>query len=584
MTEPVRRWSNAEIADIMYRIGDLVEVSEKEGPFQVRAYRRAADNIRHMEEDIVRVWQDGRLEEIPGVGKAIAKKIDELMRTGHLRFLEKLEEEVPSGVVDMLAIPGVGPKKARLFWQRLGITGIEELKRAAEEGKLRSLPGMGKKSEQRILEGIAALQSIPDRIPLGTARPLALEILDALRRGLPDLVLRAELAGSARRWRETVGDLDILVASRDPMPIMDAFASLPQVGEVLLKGETKTSVRLQNGLQVDLRVLPPERWGTGLQYFTGSKAHNVALRGLALDLGWSLSEYALKRTDTGEERLCATEEEVYGLLGLPWIPPELREDRGEIQAAQEGRLPRLVEISDLRGQLHAHTDWSDGRVTLEEMAEAARSRGYEYFLISDHSVGLGMANGLDASRLREQHRLIESLNRRWDDFRLLSGIEVEVKADGSLDLPDDVLAELDVVVAAVHSGLNQDRETLTRRAIAALRNPHVDILAHPTGRLLGKRKGGDFDMEAILREAARLGKIVEVNAQPSRLDLDDVHVRRAMELGVKISISSDAHRPSDLDNVIYGVATARRGWAEPENVVNTWPLRELMEWIGKDRS
>ncbi len=579
MIEPVRWWSNAEIADIMDRIGDLVEVSEKEGPFQVRAYHRAADNIRHLEEDIVRVWQDDRLENIPGVGKAIAKKIDELMRTGHLRFLENLEQEVPSGVLDMLSIPGVGSKKARLFWQSLGITGVEELKKAAEEGKLRTLPGMGKKSEQRILEGIAALQSIPDRIPLGIARPLALGMLDALREALPDVILKSELAGSARRWRETVGDLDLLVAATDPMPIMDAFSNLHQVKEVLLKGETKTSVRLQNGLQVDLRVLPLERWGTALQYFTGSKAHNVALRGLALDMGWSLSEYALKRTDTGEERLCTTEEEVYELLGLPWIPPELREDRGEIQAAQEKRLPRLVEVSDLRGQLHGHSDWSDGRATLEEMAEAARSRGYEYFLISDHSVGLGMTNGLDAGRLREQRKLIDSLNRRWSDFRILAGIEVEVKADGSLGLPDEALAELDVVVAAVHTGLNQDRKTLTHRAIAALRNPNVDILAHPTGRLLGKRKGGDFDMEAILQEAAHLGKIVEVNSQPSRLDLNDVNVRRAMEIGVRISISSDAHRPSDLDNIVYGVATARRGWAEPENVVNTWPLRRLLEWI-----
>ena len=581
MGEPMRRWSNAEIADIMDRIGDLVEVSEKEGPFQVRAYHRAADNIRHLEEDIVRVWQDGRLENIPGVGKAIAKKIDELMRTGHLHFLESLEQEVPSGVLDMLAIPGVGSKKARLFWQSLDITGVEELKKAAEEGKLRALPGMGKKSEQRILEGIAALQSIPDRIPLGIARPMALGMLDALREALPDVILKSELAGSARRWRETVGDLDILVAATDSMPIMDAFSSLPQVKEILLKGETKTSVRLQNGLQVDLRVLPPERWGTALQYFTGSKAHNVALRGLALDMGWSLSEYALKRTDTGEERLCATEEEVYELLGLPWIPPELREDRGEIQAAQEKRLPRLVEVSDLRGQLHGHSDWSDGRATLEEMAEAARSRGYEYFLISDHSVGLGMTNGLDAGRLRGQRKLIDSLNRRWSDFRILAGVEVEVKADGSLGLPDEALAELDVVVAAVHTGLNQDRETLTHRAIAALRNPNVDILAHPTGRLLGKRKGGDFDIEAILREAAHFGKIVEVNSQPSRLDLNDVNVRRAMEIGVKISISSDAHRPSDLDNIVYGVATARRGWAEPENVVNTWPLQRLLEWIKK---
>ena len=577
--QPVRPWTNSEIADIFDRIGDLVEISEKEGPFQVRAYHRAADNIRHLDGDIVRIWQEGALEEIPGVGKAIAKKIDELMRTGRLHFLEELEKEVPPGVLDMLQIPGVGPKKARLFWKSLGITSIEELKKAAEAGKLRTLPGMGAKSEAKILEGIAILQSLPDRIPLGEARPLAERMIEQLRELDEEVVEKISLAGSARRWRETVGDLDILVASTMPGPVMDKFSSLPEVAEVMLKGETKTSVRLHNGLQVDLRVLEPKRWGTGLQYFTGSKAHNIALRNLALDQGWSLSEYALKRVDTGQEKLCPTEEEVYETLGLPWIPPELREDRGEIKAAMEGKLPRLLKLSDLRGDLHSHTTWSDGSHTIEQMAEAARSRGFSYLAITDHSTGLGVVSGVGESELEEQRRIVDELNSRWSDFRLLLGVEVEVMADGSLALSDEVLSRLDVVIAAVHSGLNQDRDTLTGRAISALRNPHVDILAHPTGRLLGKRKGGDFDMEAIFREAAKLGKVIEVNSSPWRLDLNDVLVRRAVELGVKISIDSDAHKPSGFDDLIYGVKTARRGWVEPENVINTWPLDRVIAWL-----
>lgn len=577
--QPVRPWTNAEIADIMDRIGDLVEVSEKEGPFQVRAYHRAADNIRHLDGDIVRIWQEGALEDIPGVGKAIAKKIDELMRTGHLRFLEELEKEVPPGVLDMLGVPGIGPKRARMFWKKLGITSVEELKKAAESGKLRTLPGMGAKSERKILEGIALLQSIPDRIPLGEARPLAERIIEELERLGPEIVEKISLAGSARRWRETVGDLDILVASTNPQPVMDEFVSLPEVSEVMLKGETKTSVRLHNGLQVDLRVLEPERWGTGLQYFTGSRAHNIALRNLALEQGWSLSEYALKRVDTGEEKLCSTEEEVYETLGLPWITPELREDRGEIKAALEGSLPHLVDLSDLKGDLHSHTTWSDGSYSIEQMAEAARDRGFSYHAITDHSTGLGVVQGVDGDRLEAQRRIVDGLNKKWKDFRLLLGVEVEVMADGSLALPDEVLARLDVVIAAVHSGLNQERETLTERAILALRNPNVDILAHPTGRLLGRRKGGNFDMEAILQEAARLGKAIEVNSSPWRLDLNDVFVRRAMELGVKISINSDAHKVSGLDDLLYGVKTARRGWAEPENVINTWPLERLLDWL-----
>jgi len=361
---------------------------------------------------------------------------------------------------------------------------------------------------------------------------------------------------------------------------MEAFVSLPQVGEVSPRGPTKTSVILHNGLQVDLRVLPPERYGSLLQYFTGSKAHNVALRGLAQSQGLSLSEYGFKRGE--EEIICAEEEEVYGALGLPWIPPELREDRGEIEAAQGGALPELIELADIQGDLHIHTDWSDGAVSLAQMAEAARARGYRYAVISDHSHGLGVAGGLTAERLREQRAEIDRLNEGFSDFRLLQGAEVEIKADGSLDFPDEVLAELDVVIASLHSGLRQERERITARLVSAMRNPHVDIIGHPLGRIIGQREESAVDIDAVLEVAAETGTIMEINAIPARLDLDDVHIRRAIEMGVKLAINSDAHNVDSLAAMAYGVATARRGWAEARDVVNTLPLDELLRLVAKE--
>jgi DNA polymerase (family 10) len=387
--------------------------------------------------------------------------------------------------------------------------------------------------------------------------------------------------------RETVGDMDLLVATEEPEPVMTRFRELPQVAEVLLSGPTKTSIRTDEGLQVDLRVLEPARWGTALQYFTGSQAHNIRLRGLALERGLSLSEYALKREDdadeyTRSEILCATEEEVYAAVGLPLIPPELREDRGEIEAALAGHLPDLVELEDLKGDLQFHTTWSDGRQGLLEMAQAARARGLEYALVTDHSLSLGIARGLSAEDLRRQRAEVEEVNRRMGGtFRLLAGVEVEVRADGALDLPDGVLAELDLVVAAVHSGLRQGREQFTARMLAAMRNPHVDVIAHPTGRLIGEREGADLDMEPVMRAAAETGTALEVNAYPRRLDLDDVHVRRAIELGVKLAINSDAHDVSSFALLPLGVATARRGWAQPADVINTWSVNRLLDWAAR---
>ncbi len=578
--------TNQEVARIFATMADILAI-QGENPYRINAYRRAAENVAALGQPLETLWREGALDTVPSIGETLAGKIDELLRTGSLAAYEKLRAQVPAGVLDMLQVSDVGPKRAALFWKELGLTSIDALEAAARAGHLAGLPGMGAKSEQKVLAGIEALKRRSGRLPLGVAWLLARAMLEALSDG-PGVVQVAP-AGSLRRMRETVGDIDLLVAprqapspgaaQRDAEKIMAYFCALPQVAEVLLSGPTKTSVRTHEGLQVDLRALELARWGTALQYFTGSQAHNVHLRGLALDRGFSLSEYALKRSD-GSELLCATEEEVYAALGLPLIPPELREDRGEIEAALEGRLPDLVHLRNLRGDLHAHSTWSDGRNSLLDMAHAAHERGLDYLLVADHSQSLGIANGLSVERLREQHAEIEALNAQLaGEFRLLAGSEVEIRADGSLDFPDEVLAELDVVVASLHSGQRQARETVTARMLAAIHNPHVDIIAHPTGREIEQREGADLDMEAVFHAAAETGTVLEVNAHPERLDLGDAHVRRALELGVKLAISSDAHSTADFDWLPLGVATARRGWATAADVVNTWPVERLLKWV-----
>jgi DNA polymerase (family 10) len=567
--------TNREIADIFKRIGDMMDILG-ENRFKVIAYRRAAENILALGQDIRAYWQAGTLQEIPGIGPAIADKIDELLTTGRLEFYERLQDQVPPGVVSLLEIPDVGPKTAKLLWDELGLQSVAEVEAAARAGHLRTLKGMGARSEAKILAGIEALYRRSDRIPLGTAWPVAADLLEGLRTHCPELV-DATVAGSLRRMRATIGDIDLLAASGASAAVMRAFTGHPRVAEVLLSGETKTSVRLHNGLQVDLRVLEPERWGAALQYFTGSQAHNVRVREIAQRQGLSLSEYGFKRQD-GSEILCPAESDVYETLGLSWIPPELREDRGEIQAASSGDLPRLVEWDDILGDLHAHTDWSDGAGTLAEMAEAARAKGYRYLVISDHTQSLGVANGLTPERLRAQRAEIDALNGQWDDFALLQGCELEIKADGSLDFPDEVLAGLDFVVASVHTSLRQDRDQITTRVIKALHHPYVDVIGHPSGRILGQREESAVDLDAIIRAAAATGTALEVNSIPNRLDLDDAHARRALELGVKLAINSDAHHPGGLDSLPYGLATARRGWATAPDVLNTLTLDEIRAW------
>lgn len=569
---------NRQVAEIFDVMADLLDI-QGANYHRVMAYRRAAENIAALGRPLEEVWHSGELESIPGIGATLAAKIDELMRTGELEAYEELKAQVPAGVVEMLRIPGIGPKSASKFWRELGIESIEALGRAAEAGRLRELHGFGTKTEQNILDGIESLEHRTGRTRLGDAWPLAERMLAALAE-VPG-VIRAAPAGSLRRMHETVGDLDLLVASEDPVPVMKCFRQLPQVKEILVSGRTKTSVRTHEGLQVDLRVLEPQRWGTALQYFTGSQAHNIRLRGLAIEQGLSLSEYALKRED-GSEILCDSEDKLYRTLGLPFIPPELREDRGEINAAQEERLPDLVKLEDLRGDFQFHTTWSDGHHSLLAMAQAAQSLGLEYALVTDHSHGLGIVRGLDADRLREQQAEVEAVNEQLEGrFRLLAGIEVEVRGDGDLDLPNQVLAGLDVVVAAVHGGLRQSQERLTARMLQAIHNPHVDIIAHPTGRLIGERSGGDFDMEAIFHAAAETGTALEINAHPARLDLDDVRARRAAELGVNLVISSDAHDVTDFALLRFGVATARRGWVTAPQVLNSRPLESLLSWASR---
>jgi DNA polymerase (family 10) len=570
---------NKAVADIFASMADILAI-QGESFHRVLAYRKAAENVSALSQPVEEIWRAGELRSIPGIGETLEAKIDELLRTGKVEAYEKLRQQVPDGVVAMLEVPDVGPKRAALFWRELGVESVEALEKAARAGQLQALPGMGAKSEQKVLAGIEALKRRSGRTPLGVALPLAEAMLSTLR-GV-DGVVQAAPAGSLRRRRETVGDLDLLVASEDPEPVMARFRELPQVAEVLLSGLTKTSIRTGDGFQVDLRVLEPQRWGTALQYFTGSQGHNVHLRQLALERGFSLSEYALHRQEEeGGDVLCSSEEEVYSTLGLPYIPPELREDRGEIEAGLAGRLPRLVELADLKGDFQFHTTGSDGQNSLLEMAEAAQAAGLEYALVTDHSFGLGVARGQDAEGLRRQREEIDEVNRQMaPGFRVLAGTEVEIRSDGSLDFPDEVLAQLDLVVAAAHSGLRQEREKYTARILAAIRNPHVDVIAHPTGRLIGEREGADLDVEAVLRAAAETGTALEINAHPSRLDLRDLHIRRAIELGVKLAISSDSHNVSGFSVLPFGVATARRGWAEAGDLINSLSAEEVLDWAG----
>ena len=571
-----KRVSNKQLADIFTHIADLLEI-KGEVVYKTLAYRRAAENLTELGRDAYDVWQEGKLTDIPGVGKAIADKIDKLFSTGELEFLNKLEAEVPPSLVEILSVPDIGPKKVALFWREANITDLAGLEAAALAGELRQLPGMGAKSEAKIISGIESLARRTGRTPLGDAWPFAQELLTMLR-GMPG-VEAAEAGGSLRRMRATVGDLDLLVAAYDSSPVMDAFVNHPQVVDILGHGETKSSVEFDNGLRAQLWVHPPEHYGTALQYATGSKDHNVRLRELAIKQGLSLSEHALTRED-GSQIEAATEKAVYSAVGLPWIPPELREDRGEVQAAKQGTLPTLIALEDIHAELHSHSTWSDGTLSIEEMAKQAIARRYQVLAITDHSGSLAIAGGLQAEELPHQRDEIDAVQRKLgDQIRLLHGAEIEIRADGTLDYPDEVLASLDIVIASLHVGLRQPRQQVTERLLNAIRNPHVDIIAHPTGRLLPHREGADLDMDAVLEASLEHGIALEINAHPSRLDLEDIYARRAVEMGIPLSINTDAHSPADLDMLHFGVATARRGWAEAKHVINTWESTRILDWL-----
>jgi DNA polymerase (family 10) len=568
--------TNRQLAEIFRKIADLLEI-KGENIYKILAYRKASDSLSNLGQDVNELWKQGKLTGVDGVGKAIAEKIDELLTTGHLGFLDKLEAEVPPSLAELLQVPDLGPKKVALFWKQLGITRLSELESAAREGKLRTLPGMGEKSEAKIIAGIEALGRRTDRIPLGRAWPFAQELLDYLRK-VPG-VEAVELGGSLRRMRATVGDIDILAAARDSGAVMDAFVKRKDVARVLGKGETKASVEFNQGLRAQLWVHPPEHWGTALVYATGSKDHNVRLREYALKKGYSLSEHSLARED-GSEVTCEREEQVYQTLGLPWIPPELREDRGEVQAAIKGELPNLVDLKDIKAELHSHSTWSDGKLSVKQMAEAAMKRGYQLLAITDHTNSLGITQGMSPEDVREQRKEIDEISKELGDgIRIIQGAEVEIKSDGSLDYTDEVLAELDIVIASLHSSLRQPREKITERLIRAMHNPHVDIIGHPSGRLLPDREGADLDMDAVLKAAVETGVALEINAHPARLDLDDIHAKRATEMGIKLSINTDAHSDTDMDLMHFGVSTARRGWVEAESVINTWNVSKLLKWL-----
>ncbi len=576
MISAMSEMTNGQIATTFRLIADLLEI-KGEVIYKILAYRKAADSLESLGQSIHTVWQEGRLTQVDGVGKAIAEKIDELLSTGKLGFLERLGDEVPLSLVEMLKVPDLGPKKVALFWKQLGITNLAELEAAARAGKLRSLPGMGEKSEGRILAGIEALSRRSTRIPIGRAWPFAQELMAYLRE-VP-AVQAVELGGSLRRMRAMVGDLDILVAADDSQDVVNAFVRRPDVARVLGQGETKASVEFEHGIQAQLWVHPRAHWGTALQYATGSKDHNVRLRELALKKGLSLSEHALTRAD-GSEITCDKEEDVYAALGIPWIAPELREDRGEVQAALAGTLPRLIDTGDIRAELHAHTTWSDGKLSVYELGRAAAARGLKVLAISDHSHSLGVVRGMTPEDMRRQRAEIQDAQVKLGDaIRLLQGVEVEILADGRLDYPDEVLAEMDIVTASLHSSLRQPREKITERLLGVMRNPHVDVIGHPTGRLLPDREGADLDMDAVLVTAQESGVALEINAHPARLDLEDVYARRAVEMGIRLAINTDAHSQSDLELLLFGVATARRGWVEPQHVLNTWETDALVAWL-----
>jgi DNA polymerase (family 10) len=565
--------NNREVAHVFSDIARLLQL-KNDSVFKIRAYQRAADVIEGLSTDIGKLATDeSALREIPGIGEAISAKIMELAKTGKLEFFEKLKAEFPPGLLVIMDVPGIGPKTALKAAAELGIETLDDLQQAIESGQFANLPRVGEKTAEKILRQLKARGQKGRRAPIGVALPAALLVMEALRTACPG-IRNFTYAGSLRRWRETIGDIDLLCTADRPAEVTRAFATLPAVDQVLGQGDTKASVRL-GGFQVDLRVVDDANLGALLVYFTGSQQHAIQLRTRAQKMGLSLNEYGITPEGSDQVEALATEESAYRRLGLPFIPPELREAQGEIEAAEAGRLPDLIELADIRGDLHVHSAWSDGNAPVSVMVAAAKIRGLEYVAMTDHSVGRGIANGLTVERLVAHGAELANVEKEIGGIRVFTGSEIDIRADGTLDYTDEVLAGLDVVVASVHSAMGQEPEIMTERIIKAMRNPHVTIIGHLTTRLIpheGREQGREpieADFDAVFRAAAETGTLMEINASPNRLDLRDTHVRRAAELGARFVVSTDAHAPEELDDMKYGIGTARRGWCERRLVANS---------------
>lgn len=571
---------NADIAKIFEEIADLLEI-KNENPFRVRSYRNAALVVSGMPESLKSIVErdEKELEDIKGIGASIHEKIVEIVKTGKCKFHDELLKELPPGLLELLEVSGIGPKKVHLLYDNLGIESVEGLEKAARGGKIRDLPHMGEKTEENILKAIGELKSHKGRFRISVALQYAESLIGYLRK-IPG-VMNVESAGSLRRWKDNIGDLDILVACKKNVEIMDRFVKYPDVKDVLSKGETKSTVMLRNNLQVDLRVVEEGEFGSALQYFTGSKEHNIAIRDRAKRMGLKISEYGVFDEKTDKWLAGRTEEDVYKAVGLPFIPPEIRENTGEIEVAEKGSLPKLIEIKDIKGDLHIHTTESDGIHTIEEMAAYAIQKRYEYIAITEHSKALGVARGMDETRVLKQIDLIDKINSRLKGFRILSGTEVDIKGDGSLDMDADVLKKLDCVVGAVHSRFNMTMEDMTDRIITAMATGLVNIIAHPTGRVIAAREPYPVDMPRLMQAAKKYNVILELNSYPERLDLNDSYLRLAKDMGVMVAISTDSHNRQHMDYIRFGVHTARRGWLEKGDVLNTRPLKEVLRILKK---
>ena len=572
--------NNSQVSEVFEKIAGLLEL-KGESVFTIRAYQRAARTIEHLPTELAQmIKEEEDLRQIPGIGAAISSKITELVTTGQLEYMENLKGEFPDGILTLMDVPGIGPKTALRISTEMGISTVEALEQAILEGKLATMPRLGKKTAENILRHIRSLRTKDQRIPLGRALSVAEQVIGALKEACPG-IRQIDAAGSLRRWRETIGDVDIMGTADDPAGVIDSFVELPMVEEVLVHGPTKGSVVVHGGLQVDLRMVDDDSYGALIQYFSGSQQHNIRLRDFANKMGLSLNEYGITTVKTGQVEKFTDERSFYARLGLQFIPPELREGLWEVEMASRQAIPSLVELEDIRGDLHCHTNESDGRDPLATMVDAARAKGYEYVGITDHSAGRGIANGLSEERLIQHMHDIWALDRSLSDIKVLAGSEVDIRSDGSLDYPDELLAQLDVVVASVHSAMGQEREQMTDRIIKAMHNPHVDIIGHLTCRLLGERDPVEVDVEAIFKAAADTGTALEINASPERLDLKDIHVLRARELGVPLIISTDSHATEHLDFMRLGVAVARRGWCQAGDILNTRPVAEFLSFLGR---